>query len=369
MSCSKLDMTSALPTRADDSTDESLSARRFEALIFEWGAADAPDGRRAEHFGGLIEDVCAHGLELAIVSGMAPDELDTLRPTGPGGLILAMRSGCEVFSVDRHGLKPAFRTAARTTGDVVCPSNEPREDAWWVVPWLRERGLAWEQVLRVAGGDSVMATLTDQVTRRRVGELPILPEDPSWTPVVDEIDPRLERAHESLLTIAASVLETRGSAIVPHSRADPAVLMSGIYARAGAESHLLTAPVGMRFPSKMARSVPFDVCSTSARECCASRSAHERVESRRCCSVRLPGPVSRSCAPEARFSARVSYRRSRSHRASHASGARAEGAAWMRARSRPASIVATVHERLRSRHPRSAQTSTTWAWMTTRSRT
>ena len=108
------------------------------------------------------------------------------------------------------------------------------------MPWLWQRGIAPEQVLVVGARDSMVAVLQDQIARRRAGELPIVAEDPSWTLAVEGIDPRLERAHESLLTIADGVLGTRGSVIVPHSSGDPAVLMSGIYARAGSESHGMT---------------------------------------------------------------------------------------------------------------------------------
>ena len=56
------------------------------------------------------------------------------------------------------------------------------------------------------------------------------------------IDPLLERAHESLLTLADGRLGTRGSVVIEHRSGAPAVLVSGVYARRGAETHLLKAP-------------------------------------------------------------------------------------------------------------------------------
>jgi trehalose/maltose hydrolase-like predicted phosphorylase len=354
MSCSKLDLTSAVPTCGDDSTDKSPSGRRFEALIFDWDEADAPEGRSAERLRGLIEEACAHGLELAIVSGLVPGELDALlaaRPARPGGLILAMRSGREVFSVGRDGLQRAFGITARAIGNVDGPRSEQSDDPWWVVPWLRERGLVPEQALRLGGRDSITSALQDQITRRRVGELPIAPEESSWTLVVDRIDPRLERAHESLLTIAAGGLGTRGSAIVPHSRSDPAILMSGIYARAGAESHLLTAPRWNAIPVEDGALSPvrrvLDLRAGVLRQEVGPPTGP--IEAVLFCSLARPrvavlrarGPIpGTGVAPTLEAPSGVACERGE-----------ADGAAWMRVRSRPASIVATVHERLRGRHP------------------
>ena len=86
------------------------------------------------------------------------------------------------------------------------------------------------------------AVLEDQIARRRHGELPIVELDPAWTLVIDGVDPMLERVHESLLTLADGRLGTRGSVIARHPSGDPAVLMSGVYTRTGAEAHLLAAP-------------------------------------------------------------------------------------------------------------------------------
>jgi len=162
---SKLDMTGAPSARAGGLSDEPAPARRFEALIFDWDRGDEPHGRGDEHLGATIEEACAHGLELAIVSRMVVGELDALlaaRPAGPGGLILATSWGGEVFSVDRDGLKPAFGTTARITGDAQGREVEPTNHARWVMPWLWRCGIAPEQVLIAGGRDVVVAVLQDQ---------------------------------------------------------------------------------------------------------------------------------------------------------------------------------------------------------------
>ena len=302
----------------------------------------------------MIEEACAHGLDVAIVSGVAFDELDArlgARPAGPGGLILAPSLGCEVFSVDRDGLKRAYAANGRTTGDVEGRDVEPRDDAWWVTPWLWERGIAPEQVLIAGGRDAVVPVLRDQIVRRQAGELPIASGDPSWTLAVEGIDSRLERAHESLMTIAAGVLGTRGSVIVPQPSGDPAVLMSGVYARAGAESHLLGAPRWNAIPVD-------DGALTSVRRVLDLRAGVLRqeigsrtgpIEAVLFCSLARPGV--------AVLRARGPLQGTRLAQALEpppgvpCQQGEVDGAAWMRARSRPASIVAAIHGQLRGRHP------------------
>jgi trehalose/maltose hydrolase-like predicted phosphorylase len=351
---SKLDMTGAPSARAGGLSHEPAPARRFEALIFDWDRGDEPHDRGAEHLGATIEEACAHGLELAIVSRMVVGELDAVlaaRPAGAGGLILATSRGGEVFSVDRDGLKPAFGTTARITGDVQCREVEPTNDARWVMPWLWRCGIAPEQVLIAGGRDVMVAVLQDQIARRRAGELPIAAEDPSWTLVVEGIDPRLERVNESLLTIGAGQLGTRGSIIVPHPSGDPAVMMSGIYARAGAESHMLAGPRWHAVPVEDAAHTPvrrvLDLRGAVLRQEIDLRTG--RIEALLFCSLARPRvAVLRARGPIDGM--RVVQTLEPPPGVTCEQGEH-DGAAWMRATSRPASVVAALHGRLRGRYP------------------
>ena len=84
--------------------------------------------------------------------------------------------------------------------------------------------------------------LEDQTARRDNGELPLVSADPEWTLPVDDTEPRLERVHESLLTLADGRLGTRGSLLVSNPAEDPSVLLSGVYAGQGPETQLLAGP-------------------------------------------------------------------------------------------------------------------------------
>ena len=98
-------------------------------------------------------------------------------------------------------------------------------------------------VVRFGGGGEMFArVLEDQIARRDNGELPLVSADPEWTLPVDDTEPRLERVHESLLTLADGRLGTRGSLLVSNPAEDPSVLLSGVYAGQGPETQLLAGP-------------------------------------------------------------------------------------------------------------------------------
>ena len=99
------------------STDPAMPpplARRFEAIVFDWDGTAVPDRHAdASRMRRLVEEACAAGLELAVVSGTHVGNVDgqlAARPAGPGRLVLALNRGSEVFRVDRGG--PAARQPA-----------------------------------------------------------------------------------------------------------------------------------------------------------------------------------------------------------------------------------------------------------------
>jgi hypothetical protein len=109
-------MTRAVPLYLHAIRQCPALARRFEAVIFDWDGTAVAD-RRADaiRLRRLVEQACAHGLELAVVSGTHVGNVDgqlAARPAGPGRLILAVNHGSEAFTVDRHGPRLAFRRAA-----------------------------------------------------------------------------------------------------------------------------------------------------------------------------------------------------------------------------------------------------------------
>jgi trehalose/maltose hydrolase-like predicted phosphorylase len=233
---------------ATSSTAPATLARRFEAIVFDWDTAAASEGRsNRSRVRRLVEEACALGLELAAISRTGVDELDAelaARPSGPGMLWLLVGGGAEAFSVDGHGPRLVYRTT---------PGREP-DAAGWLMGELWRRGVAPGQVL-VAGKrlarlavavpgavEAFWDVLGDQVARRARGELPAVGADPAWTLRIDGVDPLLERARESMLTVADGRLGTRGSVLSADPSGDPGVLVSGVYDGEGAGSRLLPAP-------------------------------------------------------------------------------------------------------------------------------
>ncbi|MGD0452250.1 MAG: glycosyl hydrolase family 65 protein [Solirubrobacteraceae bacterium] len=256
--------------------------RRFEALIFDWDGAAAPDRAADADAGALraaVETASALGLELAVISATDVANIDgqlAARPHGPGELHLLLDRGSEVFRASTQGVE----LVARGEIDLIR----------WYLEHLWQRGVCAEQVLIVGdeprplgdlpGGDSKLlidaaagATVASvrvepggvpagvialgggqetfgrllerQLVLRRRGALPIVSSDPRWTFAVERVEHERERARESLLTLADGCLGTRGSVPAPDGSA-PAVVMAGVYRGHGELSELQPAPLWNR---------------------------------------------------------------------------------------------------------------------------
>ena len=95
--------------------------RRFEALVFDWDGTAVPDrASDATHVRSLIEELCALGMHVGIVSGTHVENIDDqlcARPNGPGSLVFAVNRGSEVFAVDRAGPHLVERRKATSDED------------------------------------------------------------------------------------------------------------------------------------------------------------------------------------------------------------------------------------------------------------
>jgi trehalose/maltose hydrolase-like predicted phosphorylase len=99
------------------------------------------------------------------------------------------------------------------------------------------------EVIELGGGpDAFLRILADQLERRRRADVPDVDGDPAWTLTFEGLDPRLERVHESLLTLADGRLGTRGAPLFDHPAAAPGVLFSGVYVGNGPTTELAPCP-------------------------------------------------------------------------------------------------------------------------------
>ncbi|HWJ45175.1 MAG TPA: hypothetical protein VNR63_07285 [Gaiellaceae bacterium] len=108
------------------------------------------------------------------------------------------------------------------------------------------------------GPPAFVELLEDQLDRRRRRELPLVAEDERWTLPLRGLDPELERARASLLTLADGVIGTSGSPIGAHPAARPRVLASGLYTGSGSETDLAPCPVWTRLDGELPGSLWFE---------------------------------------------------------------------------------------------------------------
>ncbi|HEX2292035.1 MAG TPA: hypothetical protein VHH55_01900, partial [Gaiellaceae bacterium] len=111
-------MTAVEPRRATRSpgTTPPALARRFEAVVFDWDGTAVPDrSADASALRAIVEELCALGLELAVITGTHVGNVDGqlgARPAGPGRLHLLVNRGSEVYRADENGLHLLLRREA-----------------------------------------------------------------------------------------------------------------------------------------------------------------------------------------------------------------------------------------------------------------
>ncbi len=230
-------------------------------------------------------------------------------------------------------------------GDTLLPEGEGRRPKSISLGVEREwmpAGVVW-----ISGGhETFAAVLEDQIARRRRGELPIVVERPGWTVAIDGVDPALERVHESLLTLGDGRLGTRGSVIAGHASELATVVMSGVYTRTGAETHLLAAPrwntifVQDGSPRSVRRVLDLHAGVLQQQ----LRSESGRIEALLFSSLARPATV--ALRVRDRSASMRSFRSLAAPSGPTYEEGRIDGSAWMRVRGRPGSIVTAADDQL-----------------------
>ncbi|MGZ4332038.1 MAG: hypothetical protein ACXVXL_29065, partial [Solirubrobacteraceae bacterium] len=264
----------------------------------------------------------------------------------------------EAVEIARGAATDAGLADPRVTSDtqhVEIGLTDKSDSVHWIMRELWRTGIGPSQVL-IAGDDlgplgrgpAVVATmLEDQIARRQRGELPIVGFDPTWVLVVDGVDPLLERFHESLFTLSDGLLGTRGSVIAEDPSGDPAVLMSGVYTRTGAEAHLLAAPrwntITPSNPSPYSVRRVLDLHAGVLGQRLQSETG--QIDALLLSSLARPGTAalrvrdrSACLKPSPSLVAPLGPTRDEGQQ---------DGSGWMRIRGRPGSIVAAAHDQLR----------------------
>jgi trehalose/maltose hydrolase-like predicted phosphorylase len=184
--------------------------RRFEAVVFDWDGTAVPDRQAdATRVRALVEEGCALGLQLGIVTGTHVGNVDGqlgARPAGPGSLYLCLNRGSEVFVAGAEGVRLVYRRQATA-------EEEAALDA------------AAAAMVDELGGRGLRARIVSQRLNRR--KIDLIPE-PGWADppkaqigeLVEAVGERLRAAGLNGLTEA---VELARAAAVRAGLPDPRV--------------------------------------------------------------------------------------------------------------------------------------------------
>ncbi len=157
--------------------------RRFEAVVFDWDGTAVPDRQAdATRLRDLLEELCALGLEAAVVTGTHVDNVDgqlRARPKGPGRLLLCVNRGSEIFIADEQGVRPVERREATPAENAALDAA-----AQETIAFLGQRGLRAEIV-------------SQRLNRRKIDLIP----EPEWG------DPPKARIAELLAAVERRLIE------------------------------------------------------------------------------------------------------------------------------------------------------------------
>jgi trehalose/maltose hydrolase-like predicted phosphorylase len=151
--------------------------RRFEAVVFDWDGTAVPDrGADAGDLRVLVEELCARGLDLVVITGTHVGNVDgqlRARPKGPGRLYFCVNRGSEAFAAGEQGIELLER---RTASD----EEEAALDA-----------AAAETVAELARLGVTAEVVSQRLNRRKIDLIP----EPEWA------DPPKARITELLAAV------------------------------------------------------------------------------------------------------------------------------------------------------------------------
>lgn len=164
---------------------------------------------------------------------VAPDEIERSIQRSAAAL---ERRGVALRTVRRHGSTTLARTIERLWSTA---GIRPRETL--VVDGCAGECRPPRGVQRVAP-DGAAARLARARAAIERGDLPAVPDEPTWTVVVVGAEPELEWMHDSWLAMVDGVIGTQGSPLTAYAPARREVMVAGVYSGSGPATDALRAP-------------------------------------------------------------------------------------------------------------------------------
>jgi trehalose/maltose hydrolase-like predicted phosphorylase len=230
----------------------AICGRTVAAVAFAWKAAAPYRRRLVAAVGCRVAALRACGVDVTVIGcdGIVPAELLA------GCRLARGKDGAEVMRgivavLARRGVGPGLLLLVGS--EFGGPGGEPGPDALLLVPEAArviavsvgpEPGGVPAGVIQAGGGCRVLLALLDEQVRRHARQrVPAVDEDRAWIVCETGAGPERRRATESLFTLGAGGVATRGSVEEAAAGAQPMVLAAGVYDGIGPGQHLLPGPV------------------------------------------------------------------------------------------------------------------------------
>ena len=229
-----------------------LTGRTFAAVAIAWTSAAPYRRQLVAAVGRRVGALRAYGVDITVISrdGGVPGELRAAsRIAGGNGGPEVMRGLLAVLA--RRGVGPGLLLVVGS--EFGAPGGNPGPDAMLLVPEAARvitvsvgpepDGVPAGVVHADGGSRGLLALLDEQVRRHARQRVPAVDEDPAWILSETGAGSARRRVTESLFTLGAGGVATRGSAEETAAGAQPMVLAAGVYDGTGPGQHLLPGPV------------------------------------------------------------------------------------------------------------------------------
>jgi trehalose/maltose hydrolase-like predicted phosphorylase len=232
-----------------------LTGHTFAAVAFGWKAVAPYRRQLVAAVARRITGLRAYGVDVTVISqdGIVPAELLT------GCRLAREKDGAEVMrgilaELARRGVGPGLLLVVGC--EFGAPGGNRGPDAGLLVPEAArvaavsvgpEPDGVPAGVAHAGGGSrGLLALLDEQLGRHARQRVPTVDEDPEWIVCETGAGPARRRVTESLFTLGAGGVGTRGSVEEAVPGAQPMVLAAGVYDGTGPGQHLLPGPVWTR---------------------------------------------------------------------------------------------------------------------------